>query len=151
MARFVVPQMSSRESADRIRACIRQLDGIHTVNTSTRTHTVTVRFQPLVIGIAEMMAVIERTGYSVADMVQSGAGGLARSIQFTVPEMECDFCADHLARSLRRLPGVVVVTTQVAAQHVTVRFAPEKVEAVTIKATVARAGYSMVDAVAAGA
>ena len=58
--------------------------------------------------------------------------------------MDCDHYADHLTRALKRLPGVLVVTTDLAAHRVVVRFAPEKVDAGMIWAAVERAGYSII-------
>ena len=145
IARFVVPDMRTRQCTGRITDRIGRLDGVSSVRTDIRSHRVTVRFQPLLTGLAEMTAAIQGAGCSVADMVQSGAGRLARDIQFTVPAMDCEHCADHLSRALKRLPGVIVVATDVADRRVTVRFAPEKVEAAMITAAVARAGYRSAD------
>ncbi len=57
--------------------------------------------------------------------------------------MDCEHYADHLTRALKRLPGVLVVTTNVAAHRVVVRFAPETVDAGMIWAAVERAGYGI--------
>jgi P-type Cu+ transporter len=143
IARFVVPDMRTRQGAERIAARVKRLDGIRSVSTNVTTHRVVVQFQPLLTGIAPMMAAIEDAGCSVADIIQSGATSQARDLQIVVPAMDCDFCADHVSRSLRRLPGVMVVTTDVADHRVTVRFAPEKVDAGMITAAVERAGYGI--------
>ncbi len=88
-----------------------------------------------------MTAGIEGAGCNVADVDQTGVESGSRDMQLAVPAMDCDYYADHLTRALKRLPGVLVVTTDLADHRVAVHFAPEKVDAAMIRAAVERAGY----------
>ena len=65
-------------------------------------------------------------------------------MQLAVSGMNCDHYAHHLTRALKRMPGVLVVTTNFADHSVVVHFAPQKLDARMIRAAVERAGYGIV-------
>jgi copper chaperone CopZ len=144
IARFVVPDMRTQQCTRRITAGMKQLDGIKSVRTNITRRRIVVQFEPQLTGLREMTAEIERAGCNVADIVQTGVTTQSREVQLVVSTMDCDYCADHVTRALKRLPGVLVVTTEPAEHRVTVRFAPEKVDPSMITAAVERAGYAMV-------
>jgi copper ion binding protein len=144
IARFVVPDMRTQQCTRRITTSMKRLDGIKSVRTNITTRRVVVQFEPQLTGLGQMTAEIERAGCHVADIVQTGVTTQSRDMQLVVSTMDCDYCADHLTRALKRLPGVLVVTTEPADHRVTVRFAPEKVDPSMITAAVERAGYAMV-------
>jgi P-type Cu+ transporter len=144
IARFVVPDMRTRQCTWQITAGMKRLDGIKSVRTNITRRRIVVQFEPQLTGLGAMTAEIERAGCNVADIVQTGVMTQSQEVQLVVATMDCDYCADHVTRALKRLPGVLVVTTQPADHRVTVRFAPEKVDAGMIRAAVKRAGYGMV-------
>jgi copper chaperone CopZ len=80
----------------------------------------------------------------IVRLVQTGIASRSRCVQLAVSGMDCEHYADHLTRALKRLPGVLVVTTKLADHSLVVHFAPEKVDARMIRAAVERAGYGIV-------
>lgn len=68
----------------------------------------------------------------------------------TVTGMGSDHCAGIIAGSIRRLPGIVEVGTNIASHWVTVRFNAAGTDAAAIRGAVERAGYE-VDSVDAAA
>jgi copper ion binding protein len=144
IARFVVPDMRTQQCTRQITAAMKRLDGIKSVRTNINARRIVVQFEPQLTGLGEMTAEIERAGFHVADIVQTGVPTQSRDMLLVVATMDCDYCADHVTRALKRLPGVLVVTTEPADHRVTVRFAPEKVDPSMITAAVERAGYAMV-------
>jgi P-type Cu+ transporter len=62
-----------------------------------------------------------------------------------VPGMGSDHCAGIVSTSLRRLPGVGSVDTNIANHRVTVTFDGEQTPADTLRAAVERAGYAVAD------
>ncbi|MGL1834439.1 heavy metal translocating P-type ATPase [Rhodocyclaceae bacterium SMB388] len=73
----------------------------------------------------------------------------ANSVRLTVPGMGSDHCAGLVSSSIRRLPGISTVGTNVANHRVTVSFDPSLTQAAQIRAAVERAGYD-VDALEEG-
>jgi P-type Cu+ transporter len=144
VARFVVPDMGARGRIRQVTDRMRQLDGVRSASANVNTHKVVVRFASQLTGLGQITAEIQRAGCDVADVVQTGIASPSRCMQLAVSGMDCDHYADHLTRALKRLPGILVVTTKLADHSVVVHFAPEKVDARMIRAAVERAGYGIV-------
>lgn len=64
IARFVVPDMTTRQCTRQIMAGMKRLDGIKSVRTNITTHRIVVRFEPQLTGLGAMTAEIERAGSS---------------------------------------------------------------------------------------
>ena len=63
--------------------------------------------------------------------------------QFVVPGMGSDHCAGLVSSSIKRLPGITDISTNIANHKVTVRFDPAIAGAKTIKDAIERAGYDV--------
>lgn len=68
------------------------------------------------------------------------AAGTARLV---VPGMGSDHCAGLVSGSIRRLPGIAEVGTNIGNHRVTVHFDPARTDAAAIQAAVERAGYEV--------
>ncbi len=75
----------------------------------------------------------------------AGASG-RQTARLIVPGMGSDHCAGLVSTSIRRLPGIAGVETNIGNHRVTVHFDPALTDAARIRGTVERAGYD-VDAV----
>jgi copper ion binding protein len=60
-----------------------------------------------------------------------------------VPGMGSDHCAGLVSTSLKRLPGVTEVTTNVATHRVSVHHDPSRVESADLERAIERAGYEV--------
>jgi len=74
-------------------------------------------------------------------MLREPAGGELSEIEFSVPSMACNGCADKIRRKLTALPGVEAVKPRLWRKRVRVRFDPAKVEDAQIRAALDAAGY----------
>ena len=74
-------------------------------------------------------------------MARAPAGGELSEIEFSVPSMVCDGCADKIRRKLTALHGVAAVKPRLWRKRVWVRFDPSKVEDAQICAALDAAGY----------
>jgi P-type Cu+ transporter len=140
---FAVPGMGSDHCAGIISTSLKRVDGIQSVRTSVASHKVAVRFDPDATGIPALKAAIERAGYDVAGVSETGAADGAREIRLIVPGMGSDHCAGIVSDSIKRLPGIGQVGTNVANHRVTVRFDAAQVDAARIRSAVERAGYDV--------
>ncbi|MCH8505894.1 MAG: heavy metal translocating P-type ATPase [Ectothiorhodospiraceae bacterium] len=64
-------------------------------------------------------------------------------LRLTVPGMGSDHCAGIIATSLRKLDGVVDVTTNIAAHRVQVSYETDKLDSTRIRRAVENAGYDV--------
>lgn len=76
------------------------------------------------------------------DVVESGA---LAEIEFAVPKMVCEGCAEKISTALRAVPGVREIKPKVAQKHVVVRYAPEKVGREQLRDALGEAGYDAVE------
>ena len=74
-------------------------------------------------------------------MAREPAGGELSEIEFSVPSMVCDGCADKIRRKLTALPGVEAVKPRLWRKRVRVHFGPSKVEDAQIRAALDAVGY----------
>jgi P-type Cu+ transporter len=73
----------------------------------------------------------------------SAPGGQDELAELTVPGMGSDHCAGIVSTSLRRLPGISEVHTNIANHHVQVGFDPALVNTAELRKAVERAGYEV--------
>jgi P-type Cu+ transporter len=140
---FAVPGMGSDHCAGIISTSLKRVDGIQSVQTSVASHKVTVRFDPNVTGGPALKAAIERAGYEVAGVSEPEVADGGREIRLIVPGMGSDHCAGIVSGSIKRLPGIAKVGTNIANHRVTVRFDAAQVDAARIRSAVERAGYDV--------
>ncbi|RUL83554.1 heavy metal translocating P-type ATPase [Tautonia sociabilis] len=73
------------------------------------------------------------------------AGPLAE-VEFLVPNMACEGCAQKISGALTALPGVREVRPRVPQKHVSVRYEPARVQEEHLREAVERAGFHAIDA-----
>jgi P-type Cu+ transporter len=143
LVEFAVPGMGSDHCAGIISTSLKRLDGIQSVQTSVASHKVTVLFDPHVTETGALKAAIERAGYEVAGVSEPEAADGAGELRLIVPGMGSDHCAGIVSGSIKRLPGIGQVGTNIANHRVTVRFDAAQVDAARIRSAVERAGYEV--------
>jgi P-type Cu+ transporter len=67
----------------------------------------------------------------------------AGEVRLTIPDMGSDHCANIVSDSIRRLPGIAKVRTNIASHLATVRFEAGAVTPEQIRGAVERAGYEV--------
>src|SRR5260370_40982448 len=67
-------------------------------------------------------------------------------IEYLVPSMVCDGCAEKIAEALRPLPGVREARPKVAQKQVHVRYEPSRVHEEPLRQVLSPAGFNSVDA-----
>ena len=73
-------------------------------------------------------------------MARESASALSE-IEFSVPSMICDGCADKIRRALTPVPGVQSVKPKLWRKRVQVRYDGSKIQPLEIKNLIAAAGY----------
>lgn len=99
--------------------------------------------------IAEQVTCSAEAGASGMSEITARSEHEARSEAIlTIPGMGSDHCAGIVTQSIRRLPGIDEVKTNIAAHRANVRFDPAQTSPDAIRSAVEKAGYD-VDAVQA--
>ena len=145
-AALTIPGMGSDHCAGIVRTSLERLDGVRDIQTSVAAHRARVTYEPDALTPADLKAAVERAGYEVEDL--DGAEG-PRAVRLTVPGMGSDHCAGIVADSVRRLPGIDTLDTNIGNHRVRVSFDAGRTDAQAIRSAIERAGYE-VDAVEEG-
>jgi P-type Cu+ transporter len=66
-------------------------------------------------------------------------------VEFSIPNMVCEGCAEKITAALRAVPGVRDVKSKVAQKHVVVRYEPRRVDEPRLKDAVGHAGFTAVE------
>ena len=74
------------------------------------------------------------------------AGGPWADVEFVVPNMVCEGCAEKIDGALHPISGVREVRSNVSQKRIRVRYEPTKVRAEQLKDAVNQAGFQAVDA-----
>ncbi|SET36127.1 heavy metal translocating P-type ATPase [Hymenobacter actinosclerus] len=69
------------------------------------------------------------------------AGPAPRTETLNIEGMTCASCSNFVEKALRRTPGVVQATVNLAAEKATVEYAPDQIDHAGLKAAVEQAGY----------
>lgn len=72
------------------------------------------------------------------------SGPLAE-VEFAVPKMVCEGCAEKISTALRAVPGVREIKSKVAQKHVVVRYAPATVGREQLRDALGEAGYHAIE------
>ncbi|RFA27933.1 heavy metal translocating P-type ATPase [Alkalilimnicola ehrlichii] len=139
---LTVPGMGSDHCAGLVKASLNRLDGVGEIRTNVANHRVTVSFDPERLTPEQLKTAVERGGYDVVRVQEHGIE-TAGEVRLTVPGMGSDHCAGLVAGSIKRLPGIAAVRTNIAEHRVIVRFDPRQTEPATIRLAVERAGYDV--------
>ncbi len=143
---LTIPGMGSDHCAGIVRTSLERLDGVSEIKTNIAAHRARVAFDPDRLTPDDLKSAVERAGYEVEDV--AGAGG-ASQVRLTVPGMGSDHCAGIVSDSIRRLPGIEKLDTNISNHRVRVSFDGQKTDAQAIREAVERAGYE-VDALEEG-
>ena len=139
-ATLTIPGMGSDHCAGIVRTSLERLDGVQDIQTSIAAHRARVSYDAERLSAADLKAAVEKAGYEVDD--GEGADG-PREVRLTVPGMGSDHCAGIVADSIRRLPGIERLDTNIGNHRVRVSFDAGQTDAQTIRAAIERAGYEV--------
>ncbi|WP_211263184.1 heavy metal translocating P-type ATPase [Thioalkalivibrio nitratireducens] len=141
---LTVPGMGSDHCAGIVSASLRRLPGVADVRTNIANHLVQVDFDPALVDSGKLRRAVERAGYEVAAVSDSGrAASSGAEVRLVVPGMGSDHCAGLVQDSLRRLPSVGEIRTNISSHQVIVQPSAGGPTPEALRAAVERAGYEV--------
>ena len=130
-----VSGMTCANCAGIIERTLKKLDGVSDAAVNFAAEQVTVRFDPEVIKLPDLVARVERAGYKVP----------AHRVELPLTGMTCANCAANIERTLKRkVPGVVGAAVNFASERAAVEYLPERVSIEEIVAAIEKAGYGAI-------
>jgi Cu+-exporting ATPase len=109
--------------------------GVQTAVVNLSSERATVTFDPVAIGLPELIARVERAGYGIA----TGEADLV------IKRLADDNDARRLEKALLKLEGVLEAQVSVTTERARVRYVPTVVSQAEIRAAVSRSGFEAVE------
>jgi P-type Cu+ transporter len=114
---------------------LKKLDGVQTAAVNLSSERAAVEFDPAKLGLADLVARVERVGYGVA----TGEADLI------IRRLGDDNDARRLESALRKLEGVLEVQVAYATEKARVRYVPTIISQTEIRRAVAAAGFEAIE------
>ena len=122
--------MTCAPCASRVEAALSRLPGVEAAQVNLATETATLRARHA-IDINGAVDAVEKAGYGVARETR----------QFTIGGMTCASCAGRVEQALRKLPGVVEATVNLATEQARVELVSGSASAAQIIEAIQKSGY----------
>ncbi|MGC8780752.1 MAG: heavy metal translocating P-type ATPase, partial [Anaerolineae bacterium] len=114
---------------------LKRLDGVQSAVVNLSSERATVEFDPVKLGLADLIARVERAGYGVA----TGEADLI------IRRLADDNDARRLENALRRLEGVLEAHVAYATEKARVKYVPTIITQAEIRRAVAAAGFEALE------
>lgn len=122
--------MSCASCVAHVEKALNRVEGVDkaTVNLATEEATVTLS-QP--VSTSVLIDAVEKAGYDVG----------TQQIQLNIEGMSCASCVNHVEKALKKVPGVINASVNLATEKATVRML-DKTPVSVLKDAVSQAGYT---------
>jgi P-type Cu+ transporter len=129
-----VTGMSCAACARRVEKSLSKKAGVSEANVNFATGKATVEYDPGAVKPEALIGAIESAGY----------GAEVRETSFDVSGMTCASCVGRVEKALRKVPGVLDVSVNLATERARVEYLPGVVEVRDFERAVEGAGYGVV-------
>ena len=124
--------MTCASCSARVERTLNKLPGVASASVNLATERADVRFDPAQIDPPRIAAAIQEIGYEP----------VLADADLAIEGMTCASCVARVERALRRRPGVLDATVNLATERARVRYVPATVDLQTLSDAVAEAGYA---------
>ena len=129
-----VQGMTCANCVARVERALGKVDGVEGANVNLATEHAAVRFDPALVDAPRLLSAIRDSGYEVT----------TTELTLTVGGMTCANCVARVEKALRRVPGVLEASVNLATERANVRYLPSAASPGQLKAAVREAGYDVV-------
>ncbi|HMQ32208.1 MAG TPA: heavy metal translocating P-type ATPase [Chloroflexaceae bacterium] len=135
-----VTGMTCASCVMRVERAITKLPGVDAASVNLATEQASVRYDPGQLAPAQIRAAVEAAGYGV----------VADRLELPVTGMTCASCSARVEKALRKVPGVLEASVNLAAERAGVVYSPATTSYGELKAAVEAAGYGVIETAGAG-
>ncbi len=134
MLTIPVTGMTCASCVRRVERALSKKEGVVSARVNFAAEKATVEYDPKTTSPDALIGTIEGAGY----------GTDVRETAFGVTAMTCASCVGRVERALKKVPGVLEATTNLANERATVRYLAGEVEPRDLEKAVKGAGYGVV-------
>lgn len=130
-----VTGMTCANCANTVSRSLKRVPGVASADVSYASERATVAYDPAQVQPDALLHAVENAGY----------GATVAEADLPIAGMTCNNCANTIARTLRRVDGVLQADASYATEHARVRYLPSMADMDDIKRAIRDAGYSVID------
>ena len=128
---FRVEGMTCANCSGRVERVLKKLPGVEEAAVNLATEKASVVIDPDELGASQVFAEVERAGYHpIAERLEVGVGG-----------MTCANCVGRVERVVRKLPGIIDASVNLATEKANIDYLPEVITPSGIGEAIEAAGY----------
>jgi Cu+-exporting ATPase len=127
--------MTCASCVRRVEKAVQKLPGVATASVNLATEQAAVRFDPAQASAQQIRAAVEGAGYGV----------VTDHVELPITGMTCASCVARVERALRKAPGVLEASVNLATETASVTYAPASAGIADLRAAVERAGYGVIE------
>ncbi len=136
-----VTGMTCASCVRRVERALTKVPGVEAATVNLATEQASVTYDPSLASPDQLRAAVEGAGYGI----------VTDQLEFPVTGMTCASCSSRVERALRKVPGVLDASVNLAAERAAVTFIPTAVGWQELRAAVEKAGYGVIETAEAGA
>ncbi|GAB4213828.1 MAG: heavy metal translocating P-type ATPase [Roseiflexaceae bacterium] len=136
-----VTGMTCASCVMRVEKALKKVPGVASASVNLANEQAQVNYDPAQVGPDQLLAAVERAGYGV----------IADQIELPISGMTCASCVMRVEKALKKVPGVLEASVNLASEQATVSYLPASASRADLVAAVERAGYGVIETGEAGA
>jgi len=106
--------MTCASCANHVARALKKVPGVAEAQVNLATEKATVTFENGAVPLQDLIQAVRDAGYDVA----------TETITLPIGGMTCASCANHVARALKKVPGVLEANVNLATEKATVTYVP---------------------------
>ena len=129
--RLPVEGMTCAACVGRVERALQKVPGVEEAQVNLATEAANVHYDPAAVAPEQLVQAVQQAGYSVE----------TAAADFGVTGMTCAACVGRVERALKKAPGVLDASVNLATERASVRYLPGVSSAEDLYAAVEAAGY----------
>ncbi len=127
--------MTCASCVNHITRALKKVPGVADAQVNLATERATVVFENGAVPLTDLIQAVRDAGYDV----------VTETVTLPIGGMTCASCVNHIERALKKVPGVIEATVNLATEKAKVTYIPELAGIADFKRAVAEAGYEVLE------
>jgi Cu+-exporting ATPase len=129
-----VTGMTCASCSSRVERGLKKVAGVESAEVNLATEQATVTYDPQQVQPQQLVAAVEQSGYGV----------ISEQLELPITGMTCASCSSRVEKALRKTPGVIEASVNLATERASVTIAPGVADLASLTAAVEQAGYGVI-------
>src|SRR3954466_1976569 len=126
--------MTCASCVNRVEKALKKVPGVSLASVNLSNEQAAVSYDSAQVAPSLLLQAVERAGYGV----------ITDQIELPITGMTCASCVNRVEKALKKTPGVLDASINLATEHATVTYAPGVADFAALQAAVEAAGYGVI-------